>query len=942
LFLPVTGFTQTSCLTREWPYELSDIKPAPGLVRGSLPNGLRYVIKQNNKPEKRVAIYLDVQAGSFQESDKQRGLAHFLEHMMFNGSDHFPPGTLIDYFQSIGMGFGNDANAHTGYNETVYNLFLPDGSKEVLEKGLLVIADYARGALLLESEVNRERGVILAEKRTRDSASYRSRIARTDYAFRGTRVVTRRVIGLVEVLENADRELLKSYYDAWYRPENMVLVIVGDIVPSEVQKIIVDKFTSLHAGASRPDCPDFGQLDHKGIETFYHYEPELGKTKTSIEALWDITPENDSIALETRELSRYISSMIIRYRLQKLREKTDTPLIRTGYYYGDIADRIGYGSISAESDPENWQESLALINYTLRQALEFGFSGAELARAEKEILAGFDAAVFLEKSEDSRGIARKIICNINSNRVYQSAEQEQKIYSPILKKITSDQVNSEFRKIWKPDNRLISIGGNIKLGTNANKTIRGVYKTSLKQPLSDYDESITESFPYLLPPGKTSSYQFQELSPELDIERVVFDNGLILNLKKTTFSENSLQLTVSYGHGKLQEPVPGMAMLAEEVINGSGTGKFTRSQFDAILAGSSVDLRFGVKESSYLWKGSCLKKDSDLLLQVLYTRLFDPGLRKSVFDSVVSDMEQTYKGIEHDVTGGMPLKIESFLASGNPRFGLPPWRSVAAIDYQQLVDWVQTIVMTEGLEISVVGDFDREQFIDGIQKYFSGIKLKLLENSNITLDDVVFPGGKTISVDVDTSIGKSFILAAWKTDDFWDISRTRRLHILASVFENRLIKVVREKLGATYSPLVYSSNSRTYKGYGFLAAQMVVKPGEEEKITKEIVHQAELLRSQGVTDEEVSRAKGPLITSITDSLKSNSYWLNSVLSESSRYPEQLQWPQSILSGYSAISREEINHLAKKYLIKEKVATALVRPVKEGEKSYNYKVKVTNE
>ena len=926
LFTPTLSLAELPCFTNHWPYEVSDIEPDPQLVRGKLANGLRYIVKTNNKPKNRVAIYLDVRAGSFQEGDRQRGLAHFLEHMMFNGSNHFPPGTLVDYFQSIGMGFGSDVNAHTSYDETVYHLILPDGSKEDIEKGLQVMADYARGALLLESEIDRERGVILAEKRARDSASYRTRVATTSFAFRGTRLPERRVIGLEEVLKKADRQLLKSYYDSWYRPENMVLVIVGDIIPSEAELLIKSALSGLRGAGSRADCPEFGSLTHKGAEPFYHYEPELGKTEIGVEALWDILPEDDSVALKKKELTRYVGTKIMRYRLQKLSEKPDVPFTQASYYYGDIADHIGYGSFSAQTDADNWQKSLTSINNALKQVIAFGFSEKEMARAKKEIIANLDASVLKEKSEDSTHIARKIIRHINSNRVYQSAEQEQEVYTPLVEKITLDEINREFSKIWGHDSRLISVTGDVQLGERAGNKILSVFQSSVQQPVVAYDENPLKSFPYLLLPENVSSYREQDLATEFDIERLVFDNGLILNLKNTDFSKNSLLLSVNFGQGKLQEPVPGMAMLAESIINKSGTGALTKSAFDAALTGSSVDLHFRIGEASYLWTGSSLKKDFDLLLQALYTLLLDPGFREDVFDSVMTNKEQMYNMLGRDIGGAMPLKVQSFLASGSPHFGLPPWNNVASVNYKHLSEWVKTITPGNGLEISVVGDFKRAQVVAGITKYFSGLDLK--KDKQVEPSIVVFPDGQEIEVDVQTSIEKSLVFVSWPTEDFRNITRTRRFHLLAAVFEDRLRKVIREKLGATYSPEVYSSNSKTYKGYGYLAAKMVVKPGEEEKILKEILNLAEELRIEGVTEEELERAREPMVTSIGDSLMSNNYWLYSVISLSSRYPEQLKWPQTILNDYSTISKREINILTKEYLNNTKCATALVRPERE--------------
>jgi len=923
LTLPPITFAQNLCSASQWPYELGDIDPDPNLTRGRLSNGLRYVIKNNNEPENRVAIYLNVQAGSFQETDDQRGIAHFLEHMMFNGTKHFPAGQLIEYFQGIGMDFGNDVNAHTSYNETVYHLILPDGSKEHLEKGLLVMADYARGALLLETEIDRERGVILAEKRTRDSASYRTRVASNSFAFRGTRIPERRVIGTETVLEQADRKLLKSYYDGWYRPENMVVVIVGDVLPVEAETLLADSFSSLNSIGSRPECPDFGYLIHDGIETFFHYEPELGSTGVSIQTLWDIEPENDSVALETRELARHMGSIILQYRLQKLKESPEVPFTQAGYHYGDVADRVGYGSISVQTEPQKWKRSLTLISKTLRQALEFGFSSGELSRVKKEILTKLERAVLQNKSKDSRSIARKIIRHINSNRVYQSAEQQQELYSQLLDKITVNSVNSGLRQIWDHSSRLISVTGDTRLGDSAKNEIFDVFQASLKEPVAAYQKKITDPFPYLpLPedgrPPKTN-IQF----PEIGAERFVFENGLIVNFKKTDFTENNVQLSVKYGQGELSAPVPGMAMIAEDVINGSGSGRLTKSQLNTVLAGSSADVHFSIGESSFNWSGSGLSKDFDQLLQLLYTVVFDPGLRENVFDSVMTGAEQMYREKERDIDGAMSLRIKPFLASGDPHFGLPPWETVQDISYNQLSSWVQSIVPTEGMEISVVGDLEKDETIDVVKKYFSAINL--VKGTDIYPVIVTFPYGEKQTTETETSVDKSLITVAWPTDDFWDINRTRRLHILASVFEDRVMKVIREKWGATYSPKVYSSTSRTYEGYGFLATQMVVKPGEEEKITKEILSLADDLRLNGITEEELMRAKGPMITSISDTVKRNNYWLYSVLSGSSRHPDQLQWPQTIVGDYSSITTEELGVLAKKYMASEKAATAIVRP-----------------
>ena len=308
-----------------WPHENSDLEPDPALFFGRLDNGFRYVLMHNRNPENRVSMHLNVQAGSMQETDEQQGLAHYLEHMLFNGSEHFPPGELVKYFQSIGMAFGADANAHTGFFETVYDIFLPAGDRPNLEKGLLVMQDYAGGALLLQEEVDRERKIILAEKRSRDSASYRTFVATLDFELPDARITRRLPIGTQEVLNSAGRDELKDYYDTWYRPENMILVAVGDFDVSLARELVEKAFNGLQARAPAKPPVAFGTVSHIGLKTFHHHEKEAGSTTVTIEVLTQTDPVHDSAAFQKGKLIEDVADRIVQNRLDAEIGRPDVP-----------------------------------------------------------------------------------------------------------------------------------------------------------------------------------------------------------------------------------------------------------------------------------------------------------------------------------------------------------------------------------------------------------------------------------------------------------------------------------------------------------------------------------------------------------------------------------------------------------------------------------------
>ena len=297
-----------------------------------------------------------------------------------------------------------------------------------------------------------------------------------------------------------------------------------------------------------------------------------------------------------------------------------------------------------------------------------------------------------------------------------------------------------------------------------------------------------------------------------------------------------------------------------------------------------------------------------------------------MFDRVLRDTRQAYEGMEREVEGPLQTQVQPFLAGNDQRFGLPPWAEVEKVTLEQLHQWLLPELKNGALEISVVGDFDREEVVRLVGRYFAG-----LDRRSETLAEaapVTFPAGKSLTATVRSSIDKSVIVIAWPTADYWDINRTRRLHMLASVLDDRLRLAIREKLGATYSPDVFNSTSRVYKDYGMLMARMTVEPGREQAVIDEVLKVAAELRRNGVTDEELERAKAPLMTSIKDTIRSNPYWLGSVLTQSSRHTVQLQWPTSIVSDFSAVTKNDLNSLATKYLSKDRAAIARVQPEKK--------------
>lgn len=924
-----TSISTKLCISKGWPHAQSDLKPDPSLIFGTLENGLRYVLMPNHEPKGRVAMYLDVQSGSLHETEEQRGLAHYLEHMLFNGSTHYPPGALVEYFQSIGMDFGGDTNAHTFYDETVYKLLLPNGKEKTLHDGLVVLMDYAGGALLLEDEVDKERGIILAEKRTRDSASRRVTKKSTEQGLAGTLIAQREIIGLDEVLKTADSALLRQYYETWYRPENMILVAVGDTDLDLLEQLIKKQFSSLQAKAPAPPCLDFGRVAESGTEPIYLFESDLGYTQVSLESVWNVELPQPTKAEALLDLKKYVAQAMMDNRLQHLVNQAKSPMTRAGFSSGVFLRRLGYTSLDARTSPANWAQTLETLTTALRQALDFGFVASELSRAKKEILTHLKKEVQVAESRESQDLVSRIIRSLNDHEVFLSPAQELALLAPALEKMTLAEVNQVFGEMWHA-RRLVKVMGNTELNTeeglSPEETILKTLQKAGQAEVTAWVQDKEAVFPYLPLPEVQGEVAEHISYKDIAAERYVFQNGLVLNVKHTDFEPNEIRVTAVLGHGRLAETKPGLALLAEMLLPESGVGGLTKEQLKEVLAPYSAHVHFQIEADSFQFQGKGLKSESELLFQLLYTHLADPAFREEAFARGMERIRQTYAQMESSVEGMMHLQGERFLADGNLRYGAVPLELLDKITVADIEHWLRPVFQQSGLEISVVGDFEQKEIVDLVGRYFAGQARKGVQQ--LKGEQIAFPSGQSLSLPVTTHSEKGMVTVAWPTDDFWDISRTRRLNMLASVLDDRMRKLIREELGAAYSPYAYNRSSLVDPGYGVLRTVVVVDPPQAAMVVARLKQLGAQLTKKKIGADELERAVEPTLTSLRDVVRTNRYWMDSVLVDSSRHPERLEWPKTILSDIAAITVEELSALAAKYLQPEKAAEVILLPTKK--------------
>ncbi len=906
----------------------TDLPADPAVRFGHLENGLRYAVMANPEPRDRVALRLLVEAGSLHEVEEQRGLAHFLEHMAFNGSEHYQPGTLVEFFQRMGMSFGGDTNAYTSFEVTVYMLELPDTQADTMAEGFQVFHDYAGGLLLLPDELDHERGVIMSEKRTRDSVAFRSFIAELDFLLEPSLFPKRIPIGLDEVIQSAPREAFVDYYDTWYRPEKLTVVAVGDFDPAEVEAEIQAAFSDLEArGPARPD-PELGSLsDRDGVSILYHPEPEAGATSVAIQTITPYAYEPDTAENRLKFLPRTMAVSILSRRLAEL-AKTENAPFSSGYAsVREAYDFYRNASIELRCQPERWEDALGAADQELRRALQYGFQQAELEEVVASFRNGLEQAVIRAPTRRSPALAGQLVNAVANRTIFTTPDLDLALFGPVLDQITIEDCLMALRDAWAVPQRYVSVIGNARIEGEGEKAIAAAYANSRAVPVEP--PAIVEAVPFAYtsfgPAGEVVSREWVE---DLDLIQVVFANSVRLNLKKTDFEAGRIHMNIRLGGGQLTEPAdkPGIGVFASNLFTLGGLGAHSSDDLRRILAGRNVGVGFSLGTDAFNLSGSTTPEDLLLELQLATAYITDPGYRPEADRQIRKGIEQFYARMAHQPDGPLQLEVMRLLASGDPRFGMPLQSEIGARQMPEVAAWLAPVLERGALEIALVGDLDPDATIDAVARTLGTLSDRDPKPAYSAERQVRFPAEPfALDYQVPTEIPKGMVALYWPTTDSRDVHVARRLSVLANVLTDRLRVRIREELGGAYSPRASSQPSEAYEDYGYIVSRITVEPDMAEEIADAAVELAASLARDGVGKDELERAREPILTGLRESARTNGYWLGAVLGSAQEFPQRLDWSRSRYTDFESISTSEIDVLAEAYLGADKVFRVIVRP-----------------
>ena len=598
---------------KAWNFAPSDVPVDPNIIFGVLPNGMKYALLKNSTPKDSVVLRMRFAVGSFAEAEDQRGLAHFLEHMAFNGSTNVPEGEMIKLLERKGLAFGADTNASTGFDETIYKLDLPNASDDLIDTGLMLMRETGGELTIAPAAVDRERGIILSERRARDTYQLRSLIDQLDFQMKGMNVANRIPVGTEEVIKTAPAARLRDLYDRYYRPERATLVMVGDFDPAAIEAKIKARFADWKGRGPAGADPEIGNVDYKRAAAADDFVDPAIQDSVTIASFKPWTLEPDTKAKRARSLAEDIGEAIVSRRLAKIALNEDSPIL-TGYFSDAEGwkkfDQITIGAVAKEGA---WKDALGLVEQEQRRAALHGFTQAEVEEQLANRRTALKNAVAGVTTRRSDGLADTLIAAADGDFVFVRPETSQALFETTAPSLTAAAVTAAFRKRMEGFSAPLARVTAKKPIDGGTDAILAALRASTQVAVAAPAEAANAAFAYdsFGTPGKIIS---DERVEDLGIRRIRFANNVMLNIKTTDFQKDKVMLSLRVDGGNLlaTRDDPTKVSLAGSLMLG-GLEAHSLDELRSILAGKTISPTFGNATDAF--GGSALTSPEDFALQ---------------------------------------------------------------------------------------------------------------------------------------------------------------------------------------------------------------------------------------------------------------------------------------------------------------------------------------
>ena len=911
-----------------WYFEQSDIPVDPAYTFGQLDNGMRYILRENATPEGTALVRMRIASGSLAETDEERGLSHFLEHMAFNGSTNIPEGEMIKLLEREGLAFGADTNASTGFEAITYMLNLPRNDEDLLDTALMLMRETASEITIAQDAVERERGVVLAERRDRRNFAQAAREDGFAFTTPDARYTQRLPIGTLEALENASAAQLRALYERTYTPSNTVLVIVGDFPINVMEAAIRERFADWQP-APKPEEPVTGPVDigRRGLSDIY-LDPALSENVTiSVFGPWVDRP--DTRANRRRNLERSIAYNIISRRLTRLARAQDAPFRRAGFGRGSVFEDARTNSISIASEDGEWRKGMLAAVREVNQALTYGFTQAEVDEQLANGRTALENRVSGAQTRSNAAFVGSALRLASDDIVPTTPQYTLEQFESYAGEITPASVFAVLREeAFAFDDPLIRFQGR-NAPEGGEEALRSTFVEAMALPIAAPQDTGAVEFAYsnFGEPGEVVSDTHED---RLGLRYITFANGVRLTLKQTDIREDRVSYRVLVDGGNLLNTAesPLNTYLVGSLASG-GLGEHSLDELQSIMAGRSVGLRVSNSSDAFSFAGGTTPRDLELQMQLVAAGLTDPGYRPEGLEQFRRGIENFFMSLGSTPASAYGSQQGAILSDDDPRFSLQSRDAYFALDYDQLKNVIGDRFANGALEIALVGDFDEEAAINAVAATLGALPVReaeFLPRSEARTRAFTQTRGERI-IRHTGEADQAWVRMVWPTRDDSDLGETIQLSLLGRVVRLELTERLREDLGQAYSTQASNSSSRIYPGYGVFTVSAPVATSEVETVRGVMRDLILELRSEPVDDDLIDRARQPMLEAYDNALKSLGGWM-SLAARAQSHPERLErWfegPETLRN----VTAQDLQSAAQRYLDPDAAVEFLVLPEQE--------------
>ena len=897
----------------DWAFEQSDVPVDPGYRFGKLGNGLRYVIRQNATPKGTALVRMQIDAGSLDESEAERGFAHYVEHMAFNGSTHVPEGEMVKLLERNGLTFGADTNAQTGFEQTTYLLDLPRNDPALLDTALMLMRETASELNFDPGAVNRERGVVLAEMRDRNSFQLRNFVDSVEFAYPQARYGKRLPIGTTETLNAATADALKAFWRREYVPAQTTLVVIGDFPPEQTEALLKAKFADWQPAPAEPK-PDAGPVDpnHKARTDIY-LDPALSEQVSATRhGPWRDEP--DRLAQRREDQLRRIGYGIINRRLSRLTLRENPPYRGAAVSTGAVFKAGLSTSLVVNTVDGGWKRGLSEAALEYRRALAFGFTREEVAEQVAQVLTSSQNAAASADTRSNGTLVGGILALIEDEVVPDTPQNSLTRLEAFVPEITPEAVQAALkREILALDEPLLRFQGR-KAPEGGEAALRAAWDEVARTPLKLSAVKAAGSFGYgdFGVPGSVAS---DGLEPQLGIRTIRFANGVRLNLKHTELDKDRIAVSLNLDGGNmLQTRENPLAAALSAMLSVGGLGKHSLDELQTMLAGRTVSAPFGPGAESFSGLAMTTRRDLELQLQVMAALVTDPGYRPEGEVLYRQAMNNYFAAMRATPGSALSADIGGILSDNDPRFTQGKVEDYRALSFARLKADIADRLSRGAIEIGMVGDFDEAQAIALVAKTFGALPPREAEFLPYAAQrQRAFTSRRAPRVLYHTGPkDQALVQLTWPTRDDADQLEALQLGLLERITRIELTDTLREKLGKAYSPGASSDTSRIWRGYGTFSVNASVDVHEIAATRAAIAETIAELRDRPVSADILQRARAPALESYDNALKSNRGWLALVELAQSK-PDRITRFQAAKARLAAITAADIQAIARRYL-----------------------------